>query len=157
MEWHHDVIKSVSIPDPRAHRHVHDGRDASPVAQLVYVHVEQPRSCEHGFMVGTGTLRLRRDQQPWTDKLQRYKVVLDGEQSGKIAAGQTVEIPVMAGTHRLQLRIDWTGSPTVAFTVTDGQVAEFTCRPRRHALLSLLAIVESLFSRERWVLLERRT
>ncbi len=76
---------------------------------------------------------------------------------GKVGYGETVEIPASAGEHKLWLRVDWlAGSPAMDVTLGEGQVAEFTCRPRPSPGLEVLwLMVESLFFRDRWILLEQ--
>jgi hypothetical protein len=46
-----------------------------------------------------------------------YKVVIDGEEVGRIGDGDELDIPVSPGEHSLRLKIDWTGSKQLEFSL----------------------------------------
>lgn len=83
------------------------------------------------------TIQLTREQAGWVDRARKYKVLIDGNEVGTIRDGQTCKFDVVAGEHRLGLRIDWARSPEIMVAVGDGQVASFWCRPRTASTLSL--------------------
>lgn len=62
--------------------------------------------------------------------LRKYKVMLDGDNVGKIKIGQTLEIPVEPGVHELYVKVDWSRSKKTMFTVVDGEKQQFRCRNR---------------------------
>lgn len=101
----------------------------------------------------TGTIALTRAPGRRKDRARAYKVLVDDVRVAEIRGAQTLELEVPSGAHVLRLRIDWTGSPALAFTLTPGQTARFECRPTSVAPWSM---VLGLLSRTRYVVLERR-
>ena len=55
---------------------------------------------------GTSVIRLHRRQSFYRDRLRAYRVRIDGNPVGKIAAGETMDFPVPPGEHRVRLTID---------------------------------------------------
>jgi hypothetical protein len=101
------------------------------------------------------TVRIRRDTSPFNDRLRAYRVVVDSRELGRLGWAQTIDLPVELGAHQLCVRIDWTGSPTVPFSISAGEVAEFVCRSRRPALWGTLAVIQSIWRRDNWLTLQR--
>lgn len=57
------------------------------------------------------------------DRRRRYRVLLNAAEAGRIRAGGDLVLRVAAGVHRVQVRIDWTGSEELEVTVPeDGTV-----------------------------------
>ncbi len=61
--------------------------------------------------------------------------MLDGRPVGEIRGNSSTEMPIVAGTHTLQVRLltligrrPGLGSPVVTFEVVDGDAAGFACR-----------------------------
>ena len=100
-------------------------------------------------------VRIRRDSNPNSDRGRQYRVLVDDREAGSVKWGQTIDLPVEPGEHRLRLKIDWTGSPTIPFNVSEGEVAEFLCRPRRSAALAIVSVIRSIGHRDDWLALER--
>lgn len=107
----------------------------------------------HDAEMGEATLRLTRVRSGWRDRAQKYTILLDGEAVGVIANGETRSIPVSEGEHTLRLKIDWTGSSEQRFVASAGETIAFTCRT--DTKFALWALAESVFHRDRWVILER--
>jgi hypothetical protein len=63
------------------------------------------------------------------DRLQRYRVLIDGRKAAKIMRGQRVELPVPPGRHVIHLRSIWVGSQFIPFEARAGQVLRFCCEP----------------------------
>lgn len=87
----------------------------------------------------------------YVDRLRAYKVMVDGNEVGRIKNGETQSFPVAAGSHTLQLKIDWASSPDVGFDVAPGGEATFACRPKGNAMTSMLY---ALFTRKAYILVE---
>src|SRR5438105_2345668 len=68
----------------------------------------------------------------FADMVRSYKVELDGEVVGKVKSGETFSYELPSGMHSLKLRIDWKGSNTVAFEISDGEVFHFNVRNNMH-------------------------
>ena len=99
-------------------------------------------------------LRLTRQTSPHSDRARKYRVLLDGREVGRRGWGETLELPVGPGAHRLRVKIDWTGSPELQFRIESGQALSSVCRPARSAMLGLVSLVESIRHRDRWLVLE---
>jgi hypothetical protein len=84
-----------------------------------------------GSPPGGGIIRLHRRRGHYRDFLRVYRVCVDGSLAGKIAQDQTLDFPVAAGEHRVRLTIvdEPYSSREVVLQVSEGEVAELTCRP----------------------------
>jgi hypothetical protein len=56
-----------------------------------------------------------------------YDIVVDGRPAGSVDMNDTVEIPVEAGRHTLQIRSGRNSSRTQSFEAADGQTVAFRC------------------------------
>jgi hypothetical protein len=65
-----------------------------------------------------------------------YKIVVDGQEKGKISAGEELSLALTPGTHRVRARIDWTGSPEIPVHLGSGATVTLKVEPRglRHGL-----------------------
>jgi hypothetical protein len=89
-------------------------------------------------------IAIVRPKSVWIDRFGSYKVLLDGNSVEKIRSGETVTLSVRPGAHRLQLQVDWTGSPELELDLQAGETAEVVVgRPGR------------IFSRDGWLSLRR--
>jgi len=61
---------------------------------------------------GNATIVLSRRRGGYRDILRSYLVTIDGKELAKIKRGQTVELPVTAGSHEVFVKIDWCRSPS---------------------------------------------
>jgi hypothetical protein len=59
-----------------------------------------------------------------------YRIVVDGEVKGKIAAGEELALALTPGKHRVSARIDWTGSPEVGVHLGSGATVRLRVEPR---------------------------
>ena len=91
-----------------------------------------------------------------------YQIVLDGKAVGEIRNNSSTEIPVVAGTHTLQIRVltlvgrrPGRGSPGVTFDIANGQAAEFSCHPPAFAQSWFLWVASVLGDPNRFILLEK--
>ena len=71
-------------------------------------------------------ITIRRDSG-YADRFRSYRIMIDGEERGEIGNGETVTIRIEPGRHRLSLKIDWCGSPTVEFDASPGKHLFFDC------------------------------
>lgn len=69
---------------------------------------------------GEGTILVDRPELGWMDQLRAYRVIVDGQESGRTSNGETKALPVAAGPHVVQLRIDWSGSKPLKVDVAQG-------------------------------------
>lgn len=105
--------------------------------------------------VTTTLVRLTRQTQPYSDRTRQYRVLLDGHEVARLKWAQTLELAVEPGEHVMRLKIDWTGSPELPFTIEPGEVLTLSCRPARPAAFALVSLIESIRRRDRWLVLER--
>jgi hypothetical protein len=64
----------------------------------------------------------------YPDRLRSYEILLDDIRLATVNAGQTADIPVTAGKHLIQLKIDWCGSLPLSFEIEKGETMCFDCR-----------------------------
>lgn len=58
----------------------------------------------------------------WVNRMRDIALYLDGEKIGVIGNGQTKEFDIDPGEHRLNSKIDWCGSETMIFNLTDSEI-----------------------------------
>jgi hypothetical protein len=95
-----------------------------------------------------GSIVVTRPAGRHVDRGRAYKLEVDGEERGRVKAGDRLELPVEPGSHEVRARIDWTSSPAVEVTVADGQEVRLECEPQDNALV---ALVRSVFKRHDYV------
>jgi hypothetical protein len=87
------------------------------------------------------TIRVQRTAAPLRDRLRAYKVVVDDEVVGLIRNGQDFRAEVPAGAHVIRMKIDWTQSVAIPFSVEPGETAAFSCQPPYGWMYTALAMV----------------
>ena len=70
-----------------------------------------------------------------------YDVIVDRERVGSVQMNDTVELPIEAGGHTLQVRNGRNLSRIVAFEAAEGQVVAFRCTGKRLLPLFLLSFI----------------
>ena len=70
-----------------------------------------------------------------------YDVVVDGEPVGSVEMNDTIDIPIEAGDHTLQVRNGRNLSRTLTFDATDDQVVAFRCTGKRFLPIFLVSFV----------------
>ena len=70
-----------------------------------------------------------------------YDVVLDGESVGSLEMNGTIEIPIEAGRHTLQVRNGRNSSRTVPFEAVEGQVVAFRSTGKRFLPIFLVSFI----------------
>ena len=63
----------------------------------------------------------------FADYTRQYKIIVDGEEKGRIKNGGTFECVIAPGRHTLELKVDWCGSNLVEFEVVCNETAYFNC------------------------------
>ncbi|MBI9115592.1 hypothetical protein [Sanguibacter suaedae] len=97
------------------------------------------------------TLVVRRPGSHVRDWMRRYGVTVDGESVGKLRRGGELVVPLAPGLHRVEARIDWTGSPPVDVTLRSGESAVFSVEP----VGSVFRSFDQLIGRRRYLRLRR--
>ena len=78
---------------------------------------------------GRGVISLARSAGGFRDLLRAYKVLIDRREVGSAKRGQRLHLPVTAGHHDIQLKIDWCSSPVLTVEVAPGAVTRLHCEP----------------------------
>jgi membrane protease YdiL (CAAX protease family) len=100
---------------------------------------------------GSGTrIRLLR-RSAISDKLQAYKILIDGDEVGQIRDGQSISILVSPGPHAVQLRMDWCRSKPVEFSATEGEGIRFECGSSLGGWRIILAVLYITLLRNRYM------
>ncbi len=91
-------------------------------------------------MVNIAKVVLSRKKQ-YSDLLRNYRVILDGEEIGKIFRGERKEFSISPGKHEIELKIDWCGSNKLNFEIKDNETINFNCKSTLEGWELLLMIV----------------
>ena len=70
-----------------------------------------------------------------------YAAVVDGQRAGTLELNQTIDIPVEAGRHTLQVRNGRNSSRTKKFDVAEGEIVSFRCSGKSILPIFLLSFV----------------
>jgi hypothetical protein len=92
-----------------------------------------------------GQILIERPRGLWRDIVRQYKIKIDGELVGMISRGSQLAVDVAAGPHRVQARIDWTGSPEIDVDVIDGNVVHVTVEPAGNSLQMYQALTKARY------------
>lgn len=76
----------------------------------------------------------------WRDKFRKYRVVIDGNEVGRLRERDTGTYAVEPGAHEVMARIDWTGSPALLIEVPVGGVVRLEFGPSSGLIQPILAI-----------------
>lgn len=74
-------------------------------------------------------LIVRRCAAKWQDRMRDYRVLVDGSERGRVGNGGEIRVLVEPGRHRVQVKIDWCGSPAVDVDVEEGVAQVLECGP----------------------------
>ncbi|HKQ36770.1 MAG TPA: hypothetical protein VJ063_01760 [Verrucomicrobiae bacterium] len=71
-------------------------------------------------------ITIQRDKR-FVDSLRAFKIVVDQIVVAAVRVGQSVTVPIAAGQHTLQLRIDWCDSEELQIDAHAGEHLRFDC------------------------------
>ena len=101
----------------------------------------------------SATVVVARPPTVWIDRLRAYRVLVDGEERGRLRPGESVSIEVEPGAHVVQGKIDWTRSAELSLDLSDGESVAVELGPNANPFTVLwFATVGS----RRYLRLERR-
>jgi len=86
-------------------------------------------------------LIVRRRAAWWQDRMRDYIVLVDGSECGRVANGDEVRVHVAPGRHRVQLKIDWCGSPAVDVDVPEVGAQVLDCGPNATPLTAVFYVI----------------
>jgi hypothetical protein len=87
--------------------------------------------------------RITVERKPggYTDRVRKYKVLVDGDEIGRVGAGEATSAEVSPGTHEVVLTLDWGRSPPVTVELREGQEeAKLFCEPNANPITGLYYI-----------------
>jgi hypothetical protein len=90
----------------------------------------------------TGTLKLTHKAIGAEVRRHPYDVVLDGQDAGSVAMNESIELPVSAGSHTVQIHSGRDSSKVVTFTAVDGETVAFRCTGKRALPVFLASFVD---------------
>ena len=96
-------------------------------------------------------IEVRRRAGGYTDRARAYRVKVDGEELGRVSAGQTAQIEVSPGSHEVLMQVDWAKSPPIAVETSDAAPTKLYCEPNANPLTVLWYAV---VARNRYIALE---
>src|SRR4051812_9592454 len=96
-------------------------------------------------------LQVHRDRKPWIDRARAYKVMVDGQEVGRVRNGDSQSFEVAPGRHEVHMSIDWTRSPSVEVDVPAAGDAHLRCYANANPFTALWYIT---VARNRYVGLE---
>lgn len=95
---------------------------------------------------GHGTIEIIRESR-YADRIRAYKIVLNGQEAGKVRNGDRTYLEVPAGRHQIQFRIDWGYSQILEFDVPAGGMTSVSCCGRN----PFTALYYTTFGRNKYV------
>lgn len=85
-------------------------------------------------MTMAATLLISRPDSHWLDRRLRYRCQVDRRTRGTISHHGELALVVTPGNHTVWVRIGWTGSTDVPFTVAAGATVRMHVQPRGNLL-----------------------
>jgi hypothetical protein len=71
---------------------------------------------------------VSRPEEPWSNRLRSYKIVIDGETLASLGRGQEATVAVAAGHHKVWAKIDWCRSGEVPLDLGENARAYLRCQ-----------------------------
>jgi len=99
-------------------------------------------------------LTVQRDKG-YANKFGKYRILLDGEEIGRLAEGAVLQRDIRPGRHVAEARIDWCGSKPLVFDALDGDQV-LVVRSALRGWRVMLALWYILFNRRGYLDLELR-
>ena len=104
-------------------------------------------------MVSSSRIVIHRHRTWWRHIARSYRILLNDRLVARVRNGRAVETDVTPGLHRVQARIDWSGSPVVQVEAKPGAEVHLDLRPAG----TLLGVYSRLFTGTKWLALRVQT
>jgi hypothetical protein len=85
-------------------------------------------------------LIVRREHSAWQDLIRDYGIFIDGQKAADISNGGEARIPISAGRHLVQMKIDWCRSNPLEIHVDGHGDLVLECGPNGDPFSTLLYI-----------------
>ena len=86
-------------------------------------------------------LIVRRRAAWYQDRMRDYIVLVDGSERGRVGNDAEVRVHVEPGRHKVQLKIDWCGSPVIEVDVPAGGAQVLDCGPNATPLNAFFHVI----------------
>ncbi len=86
------------------------------------------------------TIKIYRKKE-WTSRFKPMVLYLDGQKSGYIHYGETREIDVAPGPHKIKAKMRWYSSRELEFTMFSKEIREFSIGMNKGTLSVMLILV----------------
>ena len=107
-----------------------------------------------GHRTPGAVIRVKRSTA-YADYLRVYRILVDGQDMAGLSVGQSVDLPVFAGSHTVVAKIDWCSSPRLNLIVRDGETVIVECGSNLRGLRIFLGIFYVLFLRDQYLTLSQ--
>jgi hypothetical protein len=85
------------------------------------------------------------------DWIRVYAIIVDGKDSGCIRAGETLQLSLSPGNHKIYLKIDWCRSNAIDFEVKEADETKFECGSSLTGWRLLLGLIYISFWRNKYL------
>jgi hypothetical protein len=92
-----------------------------------------------------GQIVVTRPAGFYQDAVRRYRILIDGQEAGRLKRGDSLRHTVQAGRHSVVAKIDWSGSPAAQVDVPTGGTVTLKVGPG--------SPVGGFFSSDKWLTL----
>ncbi|RDV44156.1 hypothetical protein DOE76_14030 [Leifsonia sp. ku-ls] len=90
----------------------------------------------------TATLKLTHKAIGAEVRRHPYTVFVDGDEAGSVAMNESIELPVAAGRHTVQIRSGRDSSRVVEFDAAEGETVAYRCTGKRFLPVFLASFVD---------------
>lgn len=105
------------------------------------------------MLIMGSTISVSRDSG-YADRIRAYRVLLDGNEIGRIGNGETKSFDIKPGQHQLALKIDWCGSAAINFGIANDQCVKFQCGSNLRGFRLFLAVYYAIFAWRKYLWLK---
>lgn len=95
-------------------------------------------------------ISLKRDSG-YADRLRKYRVLVDGQEIGRIGDSEEKTFQIAPGQHQLIVRLDWAKTPAVSFEAMQDQTAKFSCGSNLRGMRLILALYYVVFAPSKYL------
>jgi hypothetical protein len=93
----------------------------------------------------------------FADRIRAYIIVLDGVEVGQITAGESFDMAISPGEHRILLKIDWCRSNKLDFTAQAGTEVTLNCGSSLTGWRIFMVFLYVSFLRDRYLWIQEGT
>src|SRR5262245_15638529 len=99
------------------------------------------------------TITVERKAGGFGHRLRKYKVVVDGQEVGRVGDDESLSTEVSPGAHEVLLKVDWCQSPALSVDVSRNEEVRLFCEPAAENMIA--DNYNLLFARKRYIKLSQ--